>query len=126
MPHYSNNAGTSSTVMLRRITIFSFPPAFIMLLIHGISSSKPFPALGLLPLAASAVIGSMLLYRERVVAGLGSPVQPLSASNIFFADVLLALWHLGFLIPTWVSLPRQWGEDAVLGTYCSVFLMVNL
>lgn len=125
MPHYNNDAGISLTVLLRRITICTFPPAFIMLLIHGILSEEPFPALGLLPLAASFVVGCLLLFRERIAA-FGSPIQALSASNVFFADVFLSVWYLGFLIPTWISLPRQYRNNVVLGTYCSIFMMVNL
>lgn len=126
MPSYKNDVGTSSTVFLRHITVFTFPPAFIMLLIHGILFHRAFPALGILPHAASVVFGSMLLYRESVAA-LGSPIQALSASNIFFADVTLAIWYMGFLIPTWVLLSEMWREDAIiLGTYGTVFMMVNL
>ncbi|KUI67522.1 hypothetical protein VM1G_03630 [Cytospora mali] len=125
MPHYNSNAGLSTTVLLRRITIFTFPVSLLMLTIHGVGSRWAFPALGLLPHATSVVFGSLLLYRERVAA-LGSPIQALSPSNIFFADVALAVWYLAFLIPTWVLLgaPRDEGW-IILGTYGSVFLIVN-
>lgn len=126
MPEYNNNHGTSSTVFLRRITVFSFPPAFIMLLIHGILFHNAFPTLGILPQAASVLLGSMLLYRESIAA-LGSPVQALSAANVFFADVTLAVWYMAFLIPTWILLSNMWREEGaiILGTYGSVFMMVN-
>lgn len=116
----------SSTVILRKITIYSFPPALIMLLIHGIGSSYAFPALGLLPLACSTLLGLLLLHRDQVAA-FGSPFQMLSPSNIFFADSSIAAFLLACLIPTWVFLDRPDDEGMIiLGTYCSVFLMVNL
>lgn len=126
MPTYPNDTNMSSTVFLRRITILSFVPAFIILLIHGISSSWAFPALGILPLAVSALLGALLLHRDRVAA-LGSPIQGLSSGNIFYADLALAIWYFAFLIPTWMFLGRPWdGGLIILGTYGSVFLMVNL
>lgn len=126
MPTYPNDSTMSSTVFLRRITILSFVPAFLILLIHGVSSSWAFPALGILPLAVSAVLGALLLHRDRVAA-LGSPIQALSPENIFYADTALAVWYFAFLIPTWVFLGRPSDEELIiLGTYGSVFLMVNL
>lgn len=126
MPTYSHDSGVSSTVFLRRVTILLFPPAFLILLIHGVSSSWAFPALGILPLAVSAVLGALLLHRDRVAA-LGSPVQALTPENIFYADTILVIWYLAFLIPTWVFLGRPSDEEIIiLGTYGSVFLMVNL
>jgi hypothetical protein len=113
-------------VFLRRITIYSFPPAFIMLLIHGIGTGVPFPALGLLPLAASALLGAIILYRERIL-GLGSPIQSLSEPNIFYSDVTIAVFMIAMLIPTWILLDNPWDRGMiVLGTYGSVFMMVNL
>jgi hypothetical protein len=121
-----DQGGVSSTVFLRRTTILSLPPAFIILLIHGIGSSWAFPALGILPLTSSAVFGALLLHRDRVAA-LGSPIQAFTPQNIFYADSALAIWYLAFLIPTWVVLDRAWpSEMIILGTYGSVFLMINL
>lgn len=126
MPTYPNDNAMSSTVFLRRVTILSFVPAFIILLIHGIASSWAFPALGILPLAVSTVLGALLLHRDRVAA-LGSPIQALSPGNILYADAALAVWYFLFLIPTWVFLPRPSDEGLIiLGTYGSVFLIVNM
>lgn len=61
------------------------------------------------------------------MAALGSPVQALSADNIFYSDAALAIWYFAFLIPTWALLHRPSEEEMIiLGTYGSVFLMVNL
>lgn len=103
-----------------------FPPAFILSVFHGIGSGYAFPALGLLPLAGSALMGLSLIYRDKVAA-FASPVQALSPSNIFLADGVLSISLLAVLIPTWVFLARPNDEDMiVLGTYCSVFLMASL
>ncbi|OLN95752.1 hypothetical protein CCHL11_02718 [Colletotrichum chlorophyti] len=116
----------SNNIILRRLTLFPFPPAFILLLAHGLASEQAFPALGILPLAASAVLALFILNRD-VVAALGSPVQALSESNVFWADVLLAALHLGFLIPSWILLIQPWRrEQIVLGTYGTVFMMLDL
>lgn len=117
----------NSTVLLRQITIAIFAPALIMFIIHGVASHQPFPAIGLVPLAASAVLGLFLLYRDRV-AGSGSAIQMLSASNILFADTFVSFFMLVCLILTWVNLTKPWWSSGlvVLGTYCSVFLMVSL
>ncbi|GKT93321.1 nucleosome binding protein [Colletotrichum tofieldiae] len=116
----------SSIVTLRRLEIFAFPPAFILLIAHGVASERAFPALGLLPLAASAVLAAFILNRD-AVAAIGSPIQSLSESNIFWADCLLAVFHLAFLIPSWALLTQPWHEPLiVLGTYCTVFMMFDL
>lgn len=95
-------------------------------IVHGIATTWAFPALGIVPLAGSAIMGLLLLYRDSVAA-LGSPVQALSSANVFFADSTLAAFLLMFLIPTWVFLDKPYERGmVVLGTYCSVFMMINL
>ncbi|OHW98752.1 hypothetical protein CSPAE12_02442 [Colletotrichum incanum] len=119
-------ASPSTIVTLRRLEIFAFPPAFILLIAHGVASERAFPALGLVPLAASAVLATFILNRDGVVA-IGSPIQSLSESNIFWADCLLAVFHLSFLVPSWALLTKPWHEPLiVLGTYCTVFMMFDL
>ncbi|GKT45270.1 uncharacterized protein ColSpa_05451 [Colletotrichum spaethianum] len=119
-------ASQSSIAVLRRLEIFAFPPAFILLIAHGIASECAFPALGLLPLAASAVLATFILNRD-VVAAIGSPIQSLSESNIFWADCLLAIFHLSFLIPSWALLTQVWPDPLIaLGAYCTVFMMFDL
>lgn len=127
MPALAPSSGVRSTVLLRQITVCAFPPACILCVIHGVATTWAFPALGALPLAGSAVLGLLLLYRDRGAAALGSPVRPLSSANVFFADSALAALLLALLVPTWVLLGRPYERGlVVLGTYCSVFMMVNL
>ena len=129
MPSLTAPEPTATTaIMLRRLAIFQFPPAFILLFSHGITSGHAFPVLGIMPLAASAFLGLLLLYRDQVAA-FGSALQALTPTNILVADVLLAVGQLGFLIPSWIILTnwRPWGGQSliILGTYGTVFMMVD-
>ncbi|OHE91454.1 hypothetical protein CORC01_13226 [Colletotrichum orchidophilum] len=119
-------SSAARTVALRRLEIIAFPPAFVLLLAHGIASERAFPALGVLPLAASAVLGLFVLNRD-ALAAVGSPIQALSESNIFWADCLLTVFHLSLLIPSWILLTDTRHKPLlVLGTYCTVFMMFDL
>ncbi|KAK9776820.1 hypothetical protein AB5N19_10699 [Seiridium cardinale] len=121
----SANAPATGAVILRRTAIIQFPFAFILLLSHGLASGRAFPAIGLLPLSLSTLLSALLLNRDSVAA-VGSPVQALTASNVLFLDIMLALFQLGFLIPTWVTITKPWNENLiVLGTYASVFMMID-
>ncbi|KND87669.1 hypothetical protein TOPH_07670 [Tolypocladium ophioglossoides CBS 100239] len=110
---------------LRRICLFGFPLGFVLLLVHGIVSRKVVPALGLVPMAGSALLGALLVYREKKAR----PVQGVLAFVVFVADVALALMHLGMLIPTWVTMTRDRWYDrplVILGTYGTLFLVLDL
>lgn len=126
MPSLGQPDTMNSSVFLRKVTIFGFLPASLLLIIHGVITSYAFPALGMIPQAGSAALGLLLLYRDRVAA-LGSPVRAFSSTNIFFADLILAVVFLAMLIPTFVLLgePRHEGQ-IILGTYASVFMIINL
>lgn len=118
-------ASEATNIVLRKITIFAFPPAFIILLIHGIISNCAFPALGILPLAASAILGLFIIRRD-LIAALGSPIQALTPSNIFFADAALGIFHLVFLFISWALIREPWDRgQIVLGTYGTVPLMLD-
>lgn len=126
MPSLPYSDAMSSTIFLRRISIFTFLPASILLVLHGVLSNYAFPALGMLPQAGSALLGSLLLYRDQVMA-LGSPIRAVSSANIFFADFTLAVIYLSMLIPTFILLDQPRHDDMIiLGTYGSVFMIINL
>lgn len=126
MPSHAHSDNMSCTVFFRKITIFSFIPAFILLVVHGSLSSYAFPALGLIPLAGSAALGTQLIYRDQVAA-MGSPVRAFSSTNIFYADFILAVGFLTMLVPTFLLLAKPEHDDMiVLGTYGSVFMIINL
>ncbi|TDZ47015.1 hypothetical protein CTRI78_v008743 [Colletotrichum trifolii] len=114
----------ATTVVLRKISIAAFAPGLILLLIHGIVASRPFPALGILPLAASALF-SLLIIRRDFIAALGSPIQALSELNMLVGDVSLAVFHFIFVFISWTQLTRVWDEgQIVLGTYGTVPMML--
>ncbi|KAL1632840.1 hypothetical protein SLS56_003330 [Neofusicoccum ribis] len=123
----SSRGGKETAAFLRRITMANFVPAFPLLLAHGLAANEALPAVGLVPLAGSVLLGGFVLYRDRVAA-IGSPIRSLSPSNVFFADVLLSLVYIGLLIGSWVTLGEEsWGRRSliILGTYGTVFMMVN-
>jgi hypothetical protein len=125
MPQTSTPRSSNIHLILRQLSIIAFPPAFILLFAHGIASGNALPAIGIVPLAASAVLGLLLLYRDHVAA-VGSSIQALTPSNIFALDVFLAVVFLFMLIPSWIFITWGWNRSLiVLGTYGTVFMMVN-
>jgi len=103
---------------LRLATVASFVPAFPLCLAHGITSGAVVPAVGLVPLAASAGIGIALLTGR---------AQALHPSGIFAADFVLAGSLMVVLVFTWIIEPR--GRDAglaMLASYATMPLIANL
>ncbi|KAF2202819.1 hypothetical protein GQ43DRAFT_297924 [Delitschia confertaspora ATCC 74209] len=114
---------SSPTHTLRAISVLTFPPAFLLLLVQGIASRRVNPAIGLIPLAFSSAFSTFLLYNEKRCgcqsSGLTGPIH-------LVADAILGVGLLVCLILTWVNLPRHWaGSQIMFGTYCSNFLLVN-
>ena len=114
------------TLFLRKTTVFTFPPAFILCIIHGIVAECAVPALGLIPLFASAILGTFLMYRDKIAFG-GSPVS-LTRAHVCLADFGIGFALMAILIPSWIVVPQTYGNrgDIMLGTYATVPLMVNL
>ena len=110
---------------LRLASILSFPPAFIMLIIHGIVGGGPFPAVSIFPLAISALLALYLLKPNAVTTG-GNAFQ-LSRGPIAMIDLSLAIWLLTMCVLCWVNVPRYRydGGQIMLGTYGSVWVMLN-
>lgn len=126
MPRSASQGHVAAAVILRRIALFSIIPALPILIAHGVSSGLAFPALGLLPLSASAFLSAYLLYRD-TVSSLGSSIQALSVLNIFVIDFAIAFFQITFLIPSWVTLSWAWQKPLVaLGAYGTVFMMYSL
>jgi hypothetical protein len=117
----SNIPSANHTLLLRNLTILSFPPGFLLGLIHGIITGRLFPAFSSLPLFLSALLALMIhpTLRSKLTYG-GSPIT-LSPTNVLACDCLLAFIHFLFLLLSWISVPRGWDEGAVmLGTYATV------
>ncbi|KAF2472604.1 uncharacterized protein BDR25DRAFT_259075 [Lindgomyces ingoldianus] len=109
---------------LRAISVVTFPPGFLFLLIQGIASGRVNPAIGILPLFCSSAFSAFLLYNERKC---GCQSSGLTGTPIHFvADFLLGIGLLVCLILAWVFLPHSYdGGMVMLGTYCTNFLGVN-
>lgn len=114
------------SLLIRKATVFTFPPAFIICLVHGLVSQIPVPALGLIPMFFSALLGAFLMYRDQITFG-GSPIT-LTKANVLFADLTLGVSLLVILILSWIFVPvhRYHGGEVMLGTYATVPLMANL
>lgn len=115
---------SASSLFLRKTTILVFPPAFILCLIHGIISGIAVPALGLIPLFGSAILGSFLMYRDQITFS-GSPIS-LTRAHVCACDFLLGVVLLIILIISWIVVTDSWDRGAImLGTYATVPLMMN-
>jgi hypothetical protein len=119
------NGLTTIAKVLRQLAIVQFPFAFILLLAHGLAAASPFPSLGLLPLAISALLSAYILNTSEVAIS-GSPIF-LSLSNTVAIDVALIFFHLALLIPSWIHLTNGWSHSTIiLGTYGTVFQMLDM
>ncbi|KAF2095903.1 hypothetical protein NA57DRAFT_78678 [Rhizodiscina lignyota] len=113
------------TFFLRKTTVFTFPPALILCVVHGIVAECAVPALGLIPLFASAVLGAFLMYRDKIAFS-GSPIS-LTRAHVCLSDFGLGVALIAILIPSWIFVPQCWQHrgDIMLGTYATVPLMIN-
>lgn len=111
---------------LRALSIVSFAPAFILLLICGIVSNRVNPAISILPLFFSALYSAVLLANEKTcgcqAAGLtGTPLH-------MMCDMLCGMPLVVCLILGFVSM-GGWDYQAagiILGTYGTMFVLFNL
>ncbi|OCK92433.1 uncharacterized protein K441DRAFT_640011 [Cenococcum geophilum 1.58] len=111
---------------LHILTIFTFVPAFPLLLAHGIVSGEVVPAVGIVPLAGSAAFSAFLLYKEKRRESDDAPV--LRPSIILAIDAFLAACIITVLIFTWLIVPGEWGRGnwVMLATYGTFPLLANL
>lgn len=142
--------------ILRGVTVATFIPGFALCLAHGIASQEPLPAVGIIPMFFSVVLGSVML----AVTSKGQPLklkQRARADNdpenfldpslddeddndelhvkhpilLFFADSTLATLHMLLLVLTWISL-GGWHQYyynhafTVLATYATVPMLTDL
>ncbi|OCK89452.1 uncharacterized protein K441DRAFT_667557 [Cenococcum geophilum 1.58] len=110
---------------LRTLTIVSFAPGATLALIHSIVTHCAFPAVGIIPLFCSAILGLALLHPSTISYG-GSAIS-FSHTNVLTLDFSIAVLNLIFLIYAWVNVPKhQDGGQVMLGTYSTVPQMLNL
>lgn len=112
--------------VLRSISLATFPPAFLFLLVAGINLRQVNPAIGLVPLAFSSAYAAILLANEKKcgcqAGGLtGTPFH-------FILDFVIGTGLLICIVLGWIFMGvlhyRPGG--IILGTYGTVFLICNL
>ena len=116
--------------LLRYLSIATLPVGVALLLAHGVTAGRAVPALGLIPMAGSAVVAIVSLRRQKTLA-VWSPVHRIAAQTILLAAFILALSYLAVFIPSWITLSRRHWRDptnnslVILGTYGTVVLLFN-
>jgi hypothetical protein len=130
-PYGKNTVPTHSHAHVRCLTacsaisVVTFPPGFLFLLIHGIVSENVHPAIGIVPLCFSAVFSLFLLANEKQCGCQRSGLSGTPVHLVF--DVLLGVGHLTCLILTWIFLGQsRYDECVMFGTYCTWFLITDL
>jgi hypothetical protein len=110
---------------LRAISLATFPPAFLILLIQGICTERVIPAIGILPLFCSSAFSALLLANEKKCGCQQSGLTGTPIHLVF--DLMLAIGLLICLILSWIFMSNFDDGLAVLwGTYGTNFLMCNL
>lgn len=112
---------------LRAISLATFPPAFVILLISGLALQQVNPAIGLIPLFFSAAYAALLLSNEKKcgcqAGGLtGTPFH-------FILDFVMGAGLLVCLILAWIFMGQHRcgrRHGIILGTYGTSFLICNL
>lgn len=124
----TNNHHDTKTI-LRKTAIVDFAIGFILLIIHGPVADQGFPAIGLIPLAGSALLSYLLLCRDKHI---GHIVQfnmegTQKTRYITIADAVTAFTLLLVLICSWVALGHGWQDQGlvILGTYGTVPIMIS-
>ncbi|KAJ9639357.1 hypothetical protein H2199_006390 [Coniosporium tulheliwenetii] len=116
-------------IILRKTAIVDFAIGFILLIIHGPAADQGFPAIGLIPLAGSALLSYLLLCKDKHV---GHIIQiniegSLKSRYITITDAVTAFTLLLVLICSWAALGRRWQDSGliILGTYGTVLIMIS-
>lgn len=112
---------------LRAISLATFPPAFVMLLIQGIVSERVLPAIGILPLFLSSAFSALLLANEKKCGCQSSGLTGTPVLLVF--DIVLGAGLLVSLILSWMFMSDSgWCDEGMmlLGTYGTNFLICNL
>jgi hypothetical protein len=112
---------------LRLLTILSFIPAFPLCIAHGVIASSVVPAVGLVPLALSAILGFIIVNDVKID---GKTIA--HPAVVFVADSVLAAGLMVVLVFTWAKegghswLGAGQAERAMLAAYATVPLLLNL
>lgn len=75
------------------------------------------------------MLQSLHIFYPDYINAAGSSVRALTPVHMLWIDVFLACFQLALLIPTWIALNDNWYHNTpkiILGSYCTVFMMVDL
>ncbi|KAH3913835.1 hypothetical protein HBI56_057230 [Parastagonospora nodorum] len=110
---------------LRAISLATFVPAFIILLIAGIGLEAANPAIGIIPLFFSSAFSALLLANEKKCGCQASGLTGTPVHLVF--DLALGLSLLMFTILGWLSMGSGYADRGfiVLGTYGTNFMAFN-
>jgi hypothetical protein len=111
---------------LRAISLATFPPAFLVLLIQGILSETVNPAIGILPLFFSSAFSALLLANEKKCGCQASGLNGTPIHLVF--DLVLGIGLLVCLILAWASMGAGYADRGfvIMGTYGTNFMLCNL
>jgi hypothetical protein len=116
---------------LRALSLATFPPAFLILFIQGITSRDVNPAIGILPLFFSAAFSALLLANEKKWGCQASGLTGTPIHLVF--DLVIGIGLLVCLILDWVFMTqgRTYYDITgpgltILRTYGTNFLIFNL
>jgi hypothetical protein len=111
---------------LRALSLATFPPAFLILLIQGLAAEKVNPAIGILPLFFSSAFSALLLANEKKCGCQASGLTGTPIHLVF--DLVLGIGLLICLILDWLCLSNGRTERGLvmMGTYGTNFLICNL
>jgi hypothetical protein len=104
---------------LRATCLVDFFPGITILLVQGILSKEVVPAIGILPLFFSAILGCFLISRAAMVKCNCQGLEGHPATLV--VDMLIGIGLMVVVIITWVKM-KDW---VMLGTYGTVFLIIN-
>lgn len=126
-PFCAFNSSPYALRVLRTVSLASFPPAFVLSLVHGILSHKNLPALALIPLFASCLLGASVLLRLRITFG-GSSLSANGATLfVCLSDLVLGVTLLAlFIVSCKTVVDRTIDPTTVMwGSWATVPILMN-
>jgi hypothetical protein len=100
---------------LRIFTIAALIPAFALLIPSGVVTYQPLPAIGLVPMAMSALLGVTTLASRKT-----------STYGRTWADIIVAVSLLAVLIPRQVQIPSECSTTLPVVTRPAILMQTHV